>query len=424
VFSGTGSYFDTPSHTSSYVISITPETGFEDVPYTIITEIDGVPTEHERVGTGFVTLDFANGETFTLVTFVKSSEAFDFVGVMEWDIVGGSPDSGTDTTSILSATGIVYFSDKVVDGQINKGQLPKIKVIDFFNGIIKMFNLTVVPLGPTSFDVTTLDDWYAAGEVKDFTVYADMNQETVIRPKLDRVINFNYKEPKTVLQNNFNGTNAVFYGDLEHTNDYDGGTMNIKIPFENVLLSKISNNLNEITDISVGTILDKELNATAIAPFIFYFAGNRTLDNDIAFINDSGTKIAVTSYNVASQENDLTDLAITRSLNWGAEISSYTLTTQTASLFSVYWDDYISDLYDIRRREVKWEAYLPSGITSKLQLNDKLVINNRRYIINQMDMNLTSGKVNFSLLNDLSEVTPLTTNNDGLQYDLQFGLTQ
>jgi len=314
--------------------------------------------------------------------------------------------------------------DIVVDGQINKGQLPKIKVIDFFNGIIKMFNLTVVPLSPTAFNVQTLDDWYAAGEVKDFTTYADMKQETIIRPKLDKVIDFSYKEPKTILQNNFNGTNAVFYGDLEHENNYDGGTMNIKLPFENVLLSKISNELNEITDVSVGTILDKELNATAIAPFIFYFAGNRTLDNDIGFVNDSGTKIAVTSYNVASQENGLTDLAITNSLNWGAEISSYTLTTQTASLFSVYWDDYISDLYDIRRREVKWEAYLPSGVMSKLQLNDKLVINNRRYVINQMDMNLISGKVNFSLLNDLSEVTPLTTNNDGLQYDLQFGLTQ
>lgn len=423
-FSGTSSYQQLDLKASTFIVEVTPQAGYETVPYTIILDDSGVQTEYERIGTGGFNIGFptsvSGSNSFNISIFVKASEEFQFVGTMQTDRIPPPPAQTNETTSVLSATGIVYFSDNGT----NKGQLPKIKVIDFFTGIIKMFNLTVVPTSPTSFNVQSLNDWYDAGEIKDFTRYADMNKETVIRPKLHRVINFNYKEPKTILQNNFNGTNAVFYGDLEHENNYDGGTMDIKLPFENVLLSKISDNNNVITDVSVGTILDKELDEVSIAPFIFYLAGNRTLDDDLAFINDSGTKVAVSTYNVASQENALTDSSITNSLNWGSEISSYTLTTQSVSLFSVYWSDYISDLYDERRREFEWDAFLPSGVMSKLQLNDKIVINNRRYIINSMNLNLNSGKTRFQLLNDLSIIVPLETTNNGLQYELQSGLEQ
>jgi hypothetical protein len=48
-----------------------------------------------------------------------------------------------------------------------------------------------------------------------------------------------------------------------------------------------------------------------------------------------------------------------------------------------------------------------------LQLNDRLVIRDKRYLINEMQSDLTTGDVNFTLISDFEEVKPIAV-FDGL----------
>ncbi len=48
---------------------------------------------------------------------------------------------------------------------------------------------------------------------------------------------------------------------------------------------------------------------------------------------------------------------------------------------------------------------LPISLLTNLQLNDRLIIRDKRYIINEMKSNLTTGEVNFSLYLDFRPLT-------------------
>ena len=285
-----------------------------------------------------------------------------------------------------------------------------------------MFNLVLVPKSSDSFTVQPLDDWYDNGEVKDFTKYVDLSTEIVEKPKLNKIINFNYQEPKTILQDNFNNTNNVFFSDLEFETEYDGNTLDVKLPFESLIMSRLSDSTGEVIDIRTGVCIDKELKPTKTKPIIFYKSGTSTALDDIGFRNDVGALISITNYNNVGQENGLANETITNTLNFGQEVSSITLNPVSDSLFSNYWQTYITSLYDDNRRVFKFTAYLPAGVLSLLELNDKLVINNRRYLINSFSADLTSGKTKLELLNDVVALDILPDTSNGLEIDLEGGL--
>jgi hypothetical protein len=57
--------------------------------------------------------------------------------------------------------------------------MPEIKVKDFLSGILKMYNMVIVPNTSTSFLLQPLDDWYAAGTDQDYQTYFDITEYTV-----------------------------------------------------------------------------------------------------------------------------------------------------------------------------------------------------------------------------------------------------
>ena len=66
-----------------------------------------------------------------------------------------------------------------------------------------------------------------------------------------------------------------------------------------------------------------------------------------------------------------------------------------------YYEDYITDAFNLKRRLSKVTAYLPLKIFTKLNLNDRLIVNNKSYIINQITTNLLTGKSELELLNEV-----------------------
>ena len=93
--------------------------------------------------------------------------------------------------------------------------------------------------------------------------------------------------------------------------------------------------------------------------------------------------------------------SVTKTLNFGTEIDPYLLQAFSTGLYSTYWKDYITDLYDASRRLFVYNANLPLGIMLALKTNDKLTIQERNYRINNVDLNLTTGEATLELLNDV-----------------------
>ena len=402
-----------------YTVTVTPSAGFEDVNYTIIINDGTTALEFNKVGTGTAQYElvFVDTTLSESINFkVQSNEAFTFTSSLseykvQWEDTGSTPlekatsTTAKGTTGSVSTTGYIYCTNLIVDSVLQKGQMPKMQVGDFLKSLIKMFNLVIVPTSSTTFDVMNLDIWYAEGTDKDITKYVDLDTIDVSRPNLNKTISFEYVDGDTILNQQYQDTNAVNYGDLEANFTYDGGELTISSEFENVMMERMSSQTDGVlSDTHVGKIIDDKLESVEIEPFIFYNKGVTTLTtvtNALAFISDAGARSEILTYNNVGQENALTNGAITNSLNFGSEISTWTQSAQTESLYANYWQTYITDLYNSKRRVFKFKAIIPQHIFSTLKLNDKIIIGSRKYIINKMRANLTNGKVQLELLNDV-----------------------
>ena len=88
-------------------------------------------------------------------------------------------------------------------------------------------------------------------------------------------------------------------------------------------------------------------------------------------------------------------------LAWDSEIEEFSRREQYNSLYFKYYQDYISDMFSIRRKEKEVDCVLPSHLISNIKMNDRLIIDGIRYIIEELKINLLTGKTQLKLLNDI-----------------------
>ena len=291
--------------------------------------------------------------------------------------------------------------------------MPEIKIKDFLSGIVKMHNLVVTPNSSTEFNLQTLDGWYADGTDQDLTQYIDIEEVTINRPPIYREIDFKYQETEQILGFEYKRTNpyGVGYGDLNAKFNFDADTYKVELPFECPLFERLSDIDNgTLTNILVyksqtrefDTDFENRFQPYVGAPILIY--GEFSLDinaNPISFVDESNTQTQVNEVWYANTSSTSLGVGTAYSLAWGADIDPYYLTSVTNSLYATYWEDYITDLYNTSRRLVEVEAILPLGKILNLQLNNKIIWNNQRWIVNSANINMTTGKATFELLNDV-----------------------
>jgi len=280
---------------------------------------------------------------------------------------------------------------------------PNIKVADYFANVLKLFNLTAYGLNSDVYQIETIEEWYNKGGIYDITEYTDLKSIDVKRIKLYKNISFNYKQSKSITNRAFANIFMREYGNLSSAFDYEGGDYKIDVIFENLLFSKFTN-----TDLQVGYCIDENLKPYVPAPITLY----KYTKKDVSFyLTDNLTNTDnITTYIPFGQ--DTIDMGSDYSLNWGSENSTLLETQNFNSLYSVYYKGYIENLYDPKNRELTIKTRLPLSITSTLQLNDRVVIRDKRYIINNIKTSLTSGEATLILVNDfrkmiLDDIPPL-----------------
>jgi hypothetical protein len=303
--------------------------------------------------------------------------------------------------------------------------MPDIKIIDFITGIIKAFNLMIIPRPNNTYEFAPLEMYYNAGKILDITEYTYEDEMSINKPKLFKSINFTYEESNNILNQAYKGLFQQNYGDLIYNSERitENSTYDIKLPFENVLFEVPTQGKLFQT----ATLIDKNRSPYIPKPMLIYMnqrVSGLTGTDQIYVTNTTGAATQINAYNRFSNEYDSMPTDATHSqlmtMNFGNEQSSWLNQLAPQGLYFRHYKNYIDNLYNIKTRLVKTKALLPpsllgstvtngAGIPLGIALNDRLVIRNKRYIINSFTTDLTTGETDLELLTDYRGVNAAST---------------
>lgn len=341
----------------------------------------------EVTSTGTYTLDIVNqtaGMNVGYQVFLRPAQAINVTHSIKYSVnylSGSSLVTETQSTTNAASNMLLYQSLEF--------NAPQMKIADFFSGILKVFNMICIGTDENTYQLAPIDDWYGQGAIVDITKYTDVSSIDVARMPLYKKITFKFQDSECFLNKQFSQVYSRGYGDMTYQYDYDGGEYTVDLPFENILQQKFDG-----TELQVGYALNNEFAPYTPKPILLYQYDNQVCD----FKLEVGSHVTITSYTPFGQDlyynnNDLT-------LNFAPETSSLLLTPVQQTLFAQYYFSYLYNLYNLKQRLINVKTKLPISLLTGLKLNDRLIIRDKRYIINDMKSNLTSGEVDFSLYLD------------------------
>lgn len=390
-------------YNSRVVVTITPSAGFEGINYDVSRKLNGSNWGTFTNQTGVNSFDFrtdldTNEHTF----FISVSEDFKFT--FKIDVLDLVIPSSSNYTGDFSAT----MTEQIITAGVKTSTLmPDLKIIDFIRGLSQMFKWVIQPQDDGTIYINDINSYYAEGQVIDITRYVDNAEVEISRGEILNPINFNYKEPETILQKQFNKNNDVYFGDLEleltdkedGTGDaLDGKEFKIELPFEQILYSLLSDQATGVaTQIVYAPTFDEGLNPLVVKPHIHYIDTPYVNPTRVGFINDLGVTeslnifIKTPSYAIANN---------THSTVWGNEQDPYTNDIIENTLYSNYYAQYISSIFNPKRRDSKYKVKdFPLRLLMQLSLNDVVQIRDNYYRIDSYDLNLINGDIAFNLIN-------------------------
>lgn len=484
---------------AKFAITITPLSAYTNVPYTIQILRSGVVVAEQtgNLGTSTETIVYfqsinATVKTGSPHTFrVITNDSFEFTPEIVFTVSGFS-NSGSETWATSPSV------QNVVSTIIITDQIPKIKVIDFISGILKMFNLTVYYIDDESdsnygkIRMIPLDDFYDDNpKIFDITKYVDSSEHDIESTVPFTEIDFEYEKPKTLLMKQHEQVFNHIFGDEEfklETVDR-GKPYKIKVPFEHLKYERLIDEATDnLTSLQWGYSASDNFKPDADAqpqptanyesvltkPLLFYGIKRTglTTGNGINFygatheelssyfrpsntnergysVEDplyTGTNSTSTAYRVQSpylgSAADIgdyiintTDNIVTRvvsidgldvvsveddvfdngdgfklyripsyTLNFDNEVDEWTTSDyggSTNSLFKNFYQTYIEDAFNPKKRIFKLTAHLPNSVLLNYKLNDRFQIGDKVFTINSINTNLKTGESKLELLNVL-----------------------
>jgi hypothetical protein len=393
--------------------SVTPAVGSELSEYTFVVTINGQEyfKQENNIGenTFELTIERDRYETGEVKFFVQALNNINYTISLFQRLnlnLGGF--------IVINSQGL---NNVVIGEVVLSNQSPDIKQIDVITGIIKMFNIALTANQNGDIVWQTLPDWYSEGkEFKNFEKYIDNTKTTISRGKLNNEFDFKYEDPSTLLAIQFEKNNIDAYGDInqrltEDPNDIDselldGSKLEINLPFENMVNERLRNLATNLPiRFQYGYSVDESLNPTVPKPVLFY--NNNSQSEQIGFTAENGLTVPIfTPLNTPNNTNSLLDNT-KQSINFSAELSTYNFGLMPNTLYSSFYSDYITDMFSNQRRVYVYDAIIPNFILANIKLNDRLIIANKRYIINSINSNLTTGKTKLELLNDIYDAGDL-----------------
>ena len=395
---------------------ITPASGYEDVPYTFIvrnadTNEDVYAWDRTQWGNGDGIISIGTSlfspsgtTTFNFTCHVKSNSKIEFTSEVSIVKQVGATFSPSDVTTGAAQT----LVNRVVIGN----EMPELKIVDFLKGIFNMFKLVAIPKDDGSIYVNTLDSYYAQGQRYDATKYIDFAKFDVDRGELLKRIAFEFEEPSTILNMEFKkraadgqgyGASLVnVYESLTPKKLIDGDTLEVKLPFEQIYFERLVEQDDAIvgtnTNIQTGVILDDNLNQVVPKAVLHYTSKQDISATPIRFVNDLAADVVLNTELIIPIHHFGPVAPVYANL-FEAEFSNFTGESLVNNLYSIHYKDYVTAIFELKRRTFMYTANLPIQIVTRLELNDVIAIGEIDYRINKYSYNLLNGLTKLELIN-------------------------
>jgi len=381
----------------SYLAGTTSNTDF-----IIEVYLNGVLTLSHNTSLAAANLGFFDVVTGDVITFKFRTLAINIDADLRASIIftdGVYVSGGGLQTIDFDAAQRFYYSYAEISRII-----PDMKVYDFLTGIFKLFNLVIYPT-PTGYTIEPFSDWYALGNTIDISRFSDTAQIDLTKPQIYRELNFKYKEPGTINAKVFGETFGENFGDLELELEFQDATdYTVEAPFEVILFDRMfDEDDGTATEVIYAACVTDDTTAPKPylgAPMLFYHTGFKSLGSKtINVLTAAGADNEVTAINVFGSSNEDSISANTLSMCYGANVDPFFGQVVPRGLYAEYYQDQINDLYNSRTREVNIEAVLDLATIINIEMNDAIIFNGSRFRIDQMDINLNTGRVKFKLIN-------------------------
>ena len=331
-------------------------------------------------------------------------------------IAGGGISNEVDVYKNLALFETNQFSEFNISQQ-----MPKMKVIDFLSGLFKLFNL-VSYVENDIIVVKTLDSYYSSSsQVYNIDKYLDTTKSTTNVALPFNQINFQYKGLKSFLANQFNEITNSGWGSLSFTLDGDifdapSEPYKIEVPFEHFMYERLYDagiTPSPSTTVQWGYSVNNNQQPYKGEPLLFYSVIQE--DQDTIRIRDEATGAIsdIDTYTIPSNSFRLNTTQSKYNLHFQNEMNEYLANEPTTlvagnnplgftdTLFETEYKAYIQGVFAESMRLTKVTAYLPMKIYYNLGLNDLIEINQQTYKINSLTTDLTTGKTEFELLNNI-----------------------
>jgi hypothetical protein len=366
---------------------------------TIISEKTN-PTR-TRPGIIYRTAEF---QSFNNLTFFIRSRSIINYSVIIVRINSNDGASYTTTTTAKDISGDFDVPSK----------MPDIKIIDYLKGLFQAYKLIVRPRANNNLYITTINDYYRNGTIRDITEFIEFKETHVTVGKMLNEINYKFQEGQTLLSKQFRNINeGIDYGNLEEkilddTGELiDGETLDYELPFENMVYERL-NDLDSVVNSNVvyGFLANDSLEPTTIKPHLHY-VNNVILDSKIKVIVNDTTTETLTNLNLPS--HTLGYIAPQFSTVFSEEFNEYNGERITNTLYSNNHKDYIDLIFNKKKRNYNFTIKnAPLELVKNIDLNDAIVIKGRGYRINDFDTNIITRDISLNLINSLNQsLTPI-----------------
>jgi hypothetical protein len=211
-------------------------------------------------------------------------------------------------------------------------------------------------------------------------------------------INFKYQKSENILNTKFDdlflSTRNFSYGDLayEQIDSLESSTFSVELPFENAMYERKTN-----SNFQTITFKKNDLTNYLPKPLLIYDNGTQTVSPTIRIDLLTGGHQIISQYRRFS--NDYSNGTIL-TLNWGEEISTWFLSSVSNGLYKRHYENYLGNIFNIKSRLVIVKCYFNPVELIDIKLNDRIIIRDKKYTINKMTTDLTSGETTLELLTD------------------------
>ena len=333
--------------------------------------------------------------------YIRTYDADASFSQLKWRCTYSGPSSGADEFTVSSKSYDASITFNVQE------QIPEMKIMDFLSSLFKMFNLVAYVDDSGEIEVQPLDTYYISTE-HDITEYVDVNESEINVALPFKEIFFKYTDTKTIIAaQHLQEISNVEWGGNEYTTSDDlyGETYKVEPMFNHSKFEKLLDLSNNATDTEVmyGYYVDDNQDAYLGDPFILYI--NQVATGVKLSVNDNGTLSSIaasTGINMPSNLKDIDDYT-SDNIHFNAELSEYENIAATETLFKRFYESYIVNIFDVDNRITKVKSYLPPKKLVKggdeIKLSDIVIINDNKYRINNMNVDVTTGKTEFELIN-------------------------